>query len=180
MFGVYICLLLAVLCIVGAIRDWPFPLAHNAFGPPTGHGAEECEQSDASGRSSDAGASGREGNPQRLPMAVDAQPDLTAQKLIRLFKGRTALQGRSLVQPFLGRRMRVQGIVYSVSSHAIGRLSIGFEDPVTTFMYFDGGYEPQLHALQIGDHVTVEGDLFDVTGHSVVLDNCDLIEVQPP
>lgn len=160
MIVAYVCGGLALACFVAALRGVPFPFGHVAL--PSAPPVPLTEE--------------KEG------LLVEPQPvaertDVTAEEVMRLFEGRTALQAKQLLKSYLGAVLRLSGNVETVSeSH--GLTSVTFMEPYEVFMFFPKADEQPLLALHKGDRIEVEGKLQDANVYSVVLKDCKLISVE--
>lgn len=104
--------------------------------------------------------------------------DVTTEYLTGLYTGHTDIQGARLVQPYLGKWLKVTGEVANVSPWRRGYASVDLEGRLDLGLYFtDKDYvDDRLAVLRIGEPVSIVGEIEKITRTSVWLDNCELVE----
>jgi hypothetical protein len=128
MLAAYVCGALALVCFAAAVREMPFPFGQRELPsqPPQLVQHNSSTQLDKPGERIFA--------------------DITPRYLVGLFKGHTDLQAKPLTKPFLGKWMRVSGVLGNVLSNRANISQVTFQskspfaadyEAFTVFMYFD-------------------------------------------
>jgi hypothetical protein len=126
--------------------------------------------------------------PADVPTPVDSEErifvgaNVTPELLLSFFKEHTAIQGQRLIEPFIGKWMRVSGNLSEViSSDPKRRAQVTFSgrglrsDLADIYMYFRTADSiDRLSILRRGDSMTVVGQIVLVNPVQVDLDNCEL------
>jgi hypothetical protein len=109
---------------------------------------------------------------------------ITPEYLVGLFEGHTSIQAKSLIEPFIGKWMRVSGeldeVTPSSSPHfailtLVGRGMGGPGRAAGIFMYFQTAeWVDRLRTLRRGDKLTVIGKIEDVISVRLTLASCEL------
>jgi hypothetical protein len=103
--------------------------------------------------------------------------------LADLFKGRTGLQQRKLIEQHLGKEVRVSGEVKTIEGSALRQATLGQANGFHVQLFFDNAdydADPMLSVLNKGDEVSVYGQIFGMGEVSIALDRCRDIEVRSP
>lgn len=102
---------------------------------------------------------------------------VTPEYLLGLFRQHTSIQAQRLIQPFLGQRMRVSGVIGDVSatSNFVSLVfgTDGHLDPRLR-MYFDLEWADRLAVLPRGTQLTVVGRIDEVSKGGLELEDCEL------
>jgi hypothetical protein len=99
-------------------------------------------------------------------------------EILELYEGLTDVQGKKLIEPYLGKWLEVAGNVGDV--HRFGDdYVVGFgysrEHPYNITMSFDGkAWGDRLSVLRINDSIRVRGQIGGVSRVTVVLSKCEL------
>jgi hypothetical protein len=104
--------------------------------------------------------------------------DVTPEYLMELFREHTSIQGQRLIEPYIGKWMRVSGLLGDVSNNEYFS-QVVFEHRPRTFtalyMYFrQPDRSDRLSVLPRKTKLTVLGQIERVTSMEVHLDNCEL------
>jgi hypothetical protein len=112
--------------------------------------------------------------------------DITPAELVGLFADHTSQQGAKLIEPYLGKWLRVTGPLGDVLSNRGFRSQVTFEkgsvfdegyEPVTVYMYFERErWDDRLAVLRPGSSITVAGRIREVDRVHVHLEDCELVE----
>lgn len=138
--------------------------------------------------------------PEQTPVKVPEQHErivvgdnITAEYLMNMFRepGRTTFQGSALLEPYLGKWMKVSGVMRDVSKSEAGYFAqMTFErDPsldrtnwlyhTALYMLFRESWIPRVLILKRGQKVTVIGQIDRVTSYDMQLGNCELVDSKP-
>jgi hypothetical protein len=121
-----------------------------------------------------------------LPQEVKLPPkysnleiiDVTPDYLIGLFDQHTSIQAQRLIEPYIGKWMRVSGKLRDISDHTYGS-QLSFERSRlggNVYMWFrQPDRKDRLSVLRRGTRLTVLGQIQWVNNMEVNLDNCELI-----
>jgi hypothetical protein len=106
-------------------------------------------------------------------------PSITADYLLNLLEGHTQIQGKKLVEPYIGKWMKASGRLRDV--HPNGAILVTFihEGQVALSdirMFFEERWLDRLSILRRGDELTVIGQITKVDGMGVRLENCELVD----
>ncbi len=107
---------------------------------------------------------------------------ITPEYLVSAFKEHTHVQARKMIEPFIGKRIRVSGQLAEVLSSTPEFAQVTFsrqvplgEEYVTIYMYFHTRARiDRLAILRRGDSITVSGRIKEVSAVQIDLDDCDL------
>jgi len=106
--------------------------------------------------------------------------DVTAEYLADFFNNNMAIHGRRLIEPYIGKWMKVSGSLGNIMGAY--SLQITFSDrglsanKVQIFMYFDREqWLDRVSVLKRGDHLIVLGQIKDVSSIDLHLEHCELI-----
>jgi hypothetical protein len=105
---------------------------------------------------------------------------LAPEKLCAFFEGVTTAQGNRMVQPYLGKWMKVSGEVTD-TNHVPGQFSrisfgrFGRLGECSFTMFFEEKWSEHVSILNAGETVTVLGQLKSVEQTHIVLDPCELV-----
>lgn len=107
--------------------------------------------------------------------------DVTAEYLADFFINSMAIHGKRLVEPYIGKWMKVSGPLGNIMN-SIYSLQVTFSDRgllannVQIFMFFDKEqWLDRVSVLKRGDHLTVLGQIKDVSSIDIHLEHCELI-----
>ena len=102
---------------------------------------------------------------------------LSPQELVRLFKtGGTSAQANRLIQPYIGKRMQVSGVVHDVAHYGAKTSQVSFMQGISIVMYFGEKWLDDVSMLVKGENITVRGHLRSIEyGDMVVLEDCELV-----
>ena len=118
---------------------------------------------------------------------------ITVAYLVGLFNepGRTSFQARTLVEPYIGKWMKVSGVMKDVMRTNVDQkfVQMVFErDPSIEYthplfyaqltMYFRNDWIQRVLILKVGDQLTVIGQIDRVDRISLQLENCELVQSQ--
>lgn len=112
---------------------------------------------------------------------------LTPDELTQFFRSdQTTVQSKKIVEPFIGKWMRVEGDLGDVSSYYEDIVIVSFANSGFTGQYalvktlpmlFSGKkWSERLYVLKKGTHLVVRGQIKSVTQLGVSLENCELIQ----
>ncbi len=107
--------------------------------------------------------------------------DVTPEHLWSLFEGRTGIQGESLVEPFIGKWMRLAGPLGDVGRISEKWLQVTFRygtQPMGKHVYIyvrDKRWIDRVVLLKIGDEIVVLGRIERVSAMEIRLDHCVLV-----
>jgi hypothetical protein len=106
---------------------------------------------------------------------------ITPEYLVGLFKEHTGIQARKLIEPFIGKWMRVSGHLSEVLSSTPNLAQVTFSgrgissDLAVIYMYFRTKESfARLAILRRGDSLTIVGKICDVNPVQLDLDTCEL------
>lgn len=121
-----------------------------------------------------------EAHPREVPpQRVFIPTDVTPQTLMGMFEGKTTVSARRLVQPYLGKWMKISGRFQNLGTLGSAtysvRLSTRF-DHAYLFYFSKESWEHQLELLQIGQQVALVGKVTKIDEWSIVLEDCELVE----
>jgi len=106
---------------------------------------------------------------------------VTPEYLIGLFSDRTTIQGQTLLQPSVGKKMRVSvrvADIARVDAEVLIRITGHTAADTPVQMYFEKPHSDQIIGLKAPDQITVVGTITANTGpYSVTLDPCWLEKV---
>ena len=106
--------------------------------------------------------------------------DVTPDYLVGLFEQHTTVQAGKLLEPYIGRWMRVERArvndVEAIGSGLDADLIVSFSNPVfpTRICVFKSDWKERLEGLRKGTYITVVGRLHQVSSGSVALQDCEL------
>lgn len=109
--------------------------------------------------------------------------DVTMDSLMGLYRGHTNLQGEKLTHVYLGKWLRVDGILTNLSSYQDGSYSVFMvrkgkpknqHDSVPTLI-FDPEWGDRLATIPVGGNISVIGKISKIQKYSVWLENCELV-----
>ena len=104
-----------------------------------------------------------------------------------LYLNNTTAQGERIVEPYVGKWMKVRGPVYDVQANADGSVNVNvdYSDPsdadrplferVTIVLLIFKNFEERLQIIHKGDVITANGKIAKVGRSSVILDHCELV-----
>jgi hypothetical protein len=96
------------------------------------------------------------------------------ERLCAFFKDATTAQGKRLVQPYIGKWMRVSGKVSNVGDSHISFRNFGVAG-VLIIMFFDDKWSDRISVLEMGTTVTVLGQIREIDVLGLQLRNCELV-----
>ena len=106
---------------------------------------------------------------------------ITPEYLLSMFGTHTSIQARKLIEPFIGKWLRVSGNLSEVLSSSPDRAQLTFSDRGvgskvgTVYMYFRNKNQiERLAILRRGDSLTVIGKIEDINAVQIDLGNCEL------
>jgi hypothetical protein len=110
--------------------------------------------------------------------------NLSPQKLMAMFEGKTTHHGQRAVQTYLGKWIRVSGIVEDYAQYqsdfAIVRLKT-----VKPLMFssvqlqFKSEFE-RLEMLQGGERITADGKIVEIDEYTFKAAECEIVSIEPP
>ena len=107
--------------------------------------------------------------------------NITPEYLLGLFKDHTSIQARKLIEPFIGKWMRVSGDLSEIISSTSDRAQVTFSGRGLTgnlapvFMYFRTKESVErLAILRRGDSLTIVGKISDINLVQIDLDPCEI------
>lgn len=118
----------------------------------------------------------------RIPVG----PSITPEFLVSLYKGKTSLEAKEAVRPYLGKWMKFTGIMKDITSFSSSaNYGVFFKVPRTDgnmwqihlWAYFAKGDE-QLPLIRPGDAVSLEGEIEMIEESCLRLMECKLISVE--
>lgn len=127
-----------------------------------------------------------EGQPSDLQRVFEDAPlelaSMSSASLPELFAGKTQAQAAKLLEQHRGKSVRVSGVVESVELPGMtqGNGKVTIRAAVLLLLFFDADkdIESQLLALNIGDSLTVSGQIHTIAANLVALDKCKIIEAR--
>jgi hypothetical protein len=106
---------------------------------------------------------------------------ITPEYLLGFFSEHTAIQASKLIEPFIGKWLRISGNLSQILSSSPDRAQLTFsgrgvgDDLASVFMYFrDEGEVERLAILRRGDRLTVVGRITEINTVQIDLDDCEL------
>jgi hypothetical protein len=105
---------------------------------------------------------------------TDEQPGFFKQ----FFDGHTSVQADALIQPYLGKWIRVSGVVINdISRQRNGHLVFGSStDKTRLFLHFQNQWSERILILRSGSTIAMAGKILRVDMNAMSLGNCELIE----
>jgi hypothetical protein len=130
--------------------------------------------------SSASGAEPKEDDAPATRQVVDVTPEY----LVGFFDAHTSMQASKLVEPYLGKWMKVSGPMGTVggfTTFSQVAFAFGTFGSLPVYLWFRDRdvVENSLSALEKGDQITVLGQIDQVDAVRLQLDNCELIDVVP-
>jgi hypothetical protein len=108
--------------------------------------------------------------------------DVTPEYLIGFFNaGHTSVQAKKLAEAFIGKWMKVSGLLGDVLGNYPSQRMVVFSDRSSykrnsvNMFFYDKERFGELSTLKLGDTITVIGQLSDVNSFEISLHNCELL-----
>jgi hypothetical protein len=108
-------------------------------------------------------------------------PSITPEYLLGLFEGHTSIQARKLIEPFIGKWLKISGNLDEVMSPSPNIAQVTFSDRgfqgklASVYMYFrTKALIDRLATMRRGDSVVVIGEIRNVNSSHVELEDCEL------
>lgn len=104
----------------------------------------------------------------------------TASDLMQIYRNHTALQAKSLAEPYLGGWLRIEGRIYNVDQWDDGRfhISIHSSEEVASdgliFLIFEEDHQEDIRRLRKHDEIAVLGRLASADTYDISLNDCEL------
>lgn len=112
------------------------------------------------------------------PFGGDPLIQKSAEEIIGFYEEHTALQADRLVETFLGRPIRVTGMLFNASGGEDNiQVQLGLGERYVT-AWFSGNWRSRLAELDKMTKVTIAGRLKSVDGIGISLDECELVKVE--
>ncbi len=107
--------------------------------------------------------------------------NINAKELIDLFRGRTEVQARSLVQTHIGKYTKITGTISDVARPFTFTFVYLNTEPDARIMmsFFFGWNGTPFLLLPLGTRITVAGRISDIDSSGITLANCRLIAIDP-
>jgi hypothetical protein len=114
--------------------------------------------------------------------------NITAEYLMSIFNepGRTTVQGNTLVEPYIGKWMKVSGVMRDVRKNEFFSQMTFERNPrlertdwlyyTDLYMLFRGNWIQRVVILRPGDRLTVIGQIERVSSIDLQLNNCELVD----
>ena len=101
---------------------------------------------------------------------------ITLEYLMGVYEGRTAIQAKAMLADQIGKWVLVDGSVFQVKELSQGSLLVAMRlaDYGLIFCTFEGP-NPDVHRLSIGDKVSIDGQLDEISQTQIMLNDCSLV-----
>jgi hypothetical protein len=110
---------------------------------------------------------------------VPESTSLTPKELVRVFEGRTTLQGKKLAEAYVGKWITMAGLVSDVTLTG-PQVGVTFKGSPSVNAYFTAKeWGDPISVLQQGNSITIRGRVDRVSQYGVGLEDCELIRVNP-
>jgi hypothetical protein len=111
---------------------------------------------------------------------IFVRPDITPSYLRNFYDENTRLQASKLVEPFLGKWIRVSGKMYNVSQIGEGfhmSMQLEGEENTTRFMFlgFEKEQKDKVSLIRRGASISVEGKIKEVGTSDLTLSDCEIV-----
>jgi hypothetical protein len=116
---------------------------------------------------------------------VFVSDSITPKYLAELYNHNTAIQVNGITRNYIGKWMRLSGILSQVLSSVPTRAQLTFENGdfnkvsdynyYSVFMYFKSPFVDRLTTLRKGDSLTIIGQISEIIPLALSLDNCEII-----
>ena len=103
---------------------------------------------------------------------VNEEPSFFA----RLFDGHTSIQSTKLIEPYMGKWMRLSIDVADISEASASQHRVhGFKDQTSIFMYFEKQWQEQVSILRSRSVIEVVGQIRNIDRGMLRLESCEII-----
>lgn len=116
--------------------------------------------------------------PPKTNKRVYVSAGLTPDKLMAMCKDKTTHQAKRIVEPYLGKWMRVEGVVrdYSQYSDDLAAVAVETNGFASIRFYFNDDFE-RLEMLEVGETITVDGKIKEIDSLAFHLKECEIVSV---
>lgn len=99
--------------------------------------------------------------------------------VVKVYEGRTTIQGEKLATTYIGKWLTISGQVYDADKDAFGRTRILIDptNDLRLILAFAERFSESVGALRKGDAVTARGKIRVVSSNVIHLEDCEIIKV---